>query len=191
MNIIIMNNMGIYNFQDCPVIIYDSDDRYITKAIITEHDKRDMSIEISDALEYIDQGSRLNVLIIQSGVAVEFSGRPRRVRSGRREIALFNERQRRPRAYTRHKINAPAVINSFITPAGQQPFSPPLEIIVENISSTGVLIKAPHGYFGLNSLLEIDVNIQGKDVILFVKVVREQGNADDTVSFGCKFIFLK
>ena len=180
------------NFKNCSIIIYDNNNNYITKTIITEHNKRENVIEISENLRNIDKEiSRLNVLIIHGEGAVEFSGTLRESRYDTSTVALYNERQREVRASIRHTLNSPAVIKSLISESGQMSFSPPLNMIIENISATGVLMKSHIEHFALGSIFEIHANIHGKNVVLYGSVVRKQMNADNTVRYGCKLIFIK
>lgn len=185
------NNIGVRNLKNCTALIFDNDNNYKVEATIIEHDKNEMSIAISEKLDNVKRGTRLNLLIIHSGDVIEFRGTLIGMRNGMSEITLFNERNRKARAAVRHKINASAVINNLIAETGQKPFDPPLKVMIENISATGALVKSPPGHFGINSILELSVNIHGKDVVLYGAVVREQENADNTVSYGCKLVFLK
>ena len=177
------------NFTGCPVIIYDSENSYITEAVIINHNIRETTVEVSGDLEKSETGARLNVLIINPHGAFEYSGTLRKLRNGTNEISLFNEKKREARAAVRHKLNSPAIIKSVITESGHKLETPHQEIIVENISATGALIKSLPGHIELNSTLEILVNVHGKDVVFFGSVVREQKNDDNTVGHGCKFVF--
>jgi len=179
------------NFMDCPVIIHDSDNNCMMEAIIINHNTKETTIEISEDLGKSVHGARLNVLILNPYGAFEYSGTLRKLRNRPDEIELFNEKKREARAAVRHKLNTPAIIKSVITESGHKLETPNQEIIVENISATGALIKLPSGHIELNSTLEILVNIHGKDIVFYGSVVREQINDDNTVGHGCKFVFQK
>jgi len=191
------NNMAAQNFKGCPAIVYDNYNNYIAKTIISNHNKKEMFIEIPEDLEsianvnrlHIAQVTRLKILIIHPGGAVEFNGTRRRIRNGISEIALFNERPREARTSVRHKLEFPATITNMTDKSGQKYFNPPLDITVENISTTGALITAPPGHFGLEAVLEIHLNIQGSDVMLRGRVVRRQEQGEDPATYGCRFIF--
>jgi len=174
-----------------PVVIYDSENNYITKAIIQVYDKSDMSIEISEELPDIRQGTRLSLLVIHPGGASEFSGIARRMHAGMREISLFNERQREARTSARHSLNEPAVINNLIVNAQKKALPAPLSITVENISTTGALVIAPEESIALGDVLEIDINISGQAALLYGAVVRAQPIGDGLIKFGCRFVFFE
>jgi len=77
------------------------------------------------------------------------------------------------------------------------PFEPPIKAKVNNISRTGVLLQSPSGHFEVGSVLELHINIQGRDAILYATVVRmyeeaanDEAPAKDAASYyGCKFLF--
>ena len=179
------------SFRDCPAIIYDSDNVCIAEAVIKEHDKiySTVTVEASGALDSLKKGVLVNLLIIHSGGVSEYSGTVQAARFDVAEIALFNERQREARGSQRHKLNAPATVNSLVFKIGNKVLNPVVRITVENISATGALIISPPRHFGLGYVLEIHVNIHGKDAVLYASIVRVIENEDGTVSYGCKFLF--
>ena len=178
------------SFTDSLVVIYDNSNRYITKTIITQHDKREMLIEIPEDLENIKSGARLNVLIIHSEGASVFGGVLRRTSRGMCEISLFGERQRGGRASTRHNLNAEAEVTTIIINNQQEPLQKPLPIIMENLSSTGTKIKSRLRKFDAGTILEIQFRIQGRDAIIYANILRETINDDSSFSYGCQLIFL-
>jgi len=178
------------NFKDSIVVIYDNNNNYVAQTIITEHDKREMLIEIPDSLDNIKSGTRLNVLIIHTGGVSEFGGVLRRTSRGACEISLFGERQREGRSATRHILNVPGQINNLIINNKPETLQSPLNVIVENLSSTGVLINSRDVRLETGFILQIELNIHGKEAIIFGNVVRERRNADETFSYGCHLIFL-
>jgi len=180
---------NIRELEDCPVIIYNSGGNFLIKAVVVEYDPNEMLLEVSEELPGIRQGERLLLLIIHSGGASEFSATARKVYNGRREMSIFSERQREGRAALRHELNSPAVIQNVIVDNVRMALQQPLQVTVENLSSTGALLKSVMRYFAIGNTLEIEVNIGGQDAMLYGKVVREQLNRDNTVSYGCKFVF--
>ena len=181
---------NIKSFLGCPVMVYNDENELIIESAITDHNRTYNTIVISDELRGLENGTPLNLLIIHSAGAAEFRGTLRSLINNAQEIALYNERQREARGSQRHKLNVPAKINCRIIKTGREPFTPPLEIVIDNISISGVLIKSDKKSIELGSIFEIHANIHGKDAILYTSVVREDVNADNTYSFGCRFHFL-
>ena len=184
-----MESLGV-DFRDCPVIIYDNDGNQMGSTVVKEHDKREMTISVSELPEGATQGERLDLLIIYSGGAGRFYGTPRKSMGiGAYEIALFKEHEQYSRGAERFKLSAPALINNIVTNLGKTPLEPPVKVVVKDLSTNGMLIKAPPGNFKKGQTLEIDVNIQGKDVVFYGLILREQEGDYNTVSYGCKFVF--
>ena len=185
------------NFKNYPVFIHDEDGNYIAKAIISAYFKPEMRIVISrgpedpENFDDIKIGARVNILIIHPDSTYEFSGVTRSNNGTSCEITLFRERERTGRASPRHTLNIPAFVGRMIVDSSQEQFSEPVTVIIENISATGVLVRSPLMRFKKGTALEFEVNINGKDVLLDARVVREQTNDDGSDSYGCQFIFRK
>jgi len=178
-------------FADSLVVIYDNDNNYITKTIITAHEKKENYIEIAEGLESLKTGARLNLLIVHSDGVSEFGGTLSAVRKGVFEISLFGERQRDARGAARHTLEAEAIIKDMIIKSKRYTLREPAKVTIENISATGVFLTSPEVRFVIGAVVQIEVEIHGKQTILHGKVVREQQRGDGTYSFGCQLIFLK
>jgi len=181
------------HFEDSLAVIYDSENRFITKTIITKHDRSTMYITIAEDLKGIKNGARLNVLVVHSGGASEFGGILRRSRAGisQCEISLFSEKQRYVRASKRHMLNIPAFINDLIINKKEESFIEPLHVVIEDLSTTGIRIKSPGVRLEVGYILTIEFLLNGKEAIINGKVTREQTNPDNTFSYGCQLIFPK
>jgi len=171
------------------VMIFDSNNNFISQTIVAEHNKRDMYIVVKAGLENIKTGSRLNLLIIHSQGASEFGGILKIARKGSNEISLFGEHQRGARAAMRHTLNVPALIRVIIVDTKQEMLYEAQQVIIENISTTGIMVKSPLMLFPIGAILRVESNINGKDAILYGQIIREQLNSDNTYSYGCKLIF--
>lgn len=182
------NEGGIY--RDCPVMIYDSNSgTLIIRAVITAHYMSEMVIVVSDEMKEVERGTRLSLLIIYDGGVSECNGIARGFFDGTREITLFNERQREGRSATRHVLNASAVIRSLFVDSLRHPYQPPLEVVIENISSSGALIVTAVMEFDIDNVLELNTDIGGHSAALFAKVARKQVISDSVIGLGCYFIF--
>jgi len=181
----------VRSFTDSLVVIYDNDGYFITKTMVTGHNRHEMYIEVTDGLEYIKPGSRLRLLIIHSAGASEFGGALKQIRQGIYELSLFGERPRSARGTSRHALNSSAFVSEIIINSEKVALAEPASIIIENISTTGVLVRSPELQFILGVTLQIEFSINGRSTIVYGKTVREQLNADKTYSYGCRLVFLK
>jgi hypothetical protein len=179
---------NLLSYENCPTVVYDSDGTLIKRDVIIEYDRRYMTIRIKDSLDDVKNGARINVLIIHSSGVSEFNGTMRGLINNTREISLFNQSHRTGRASARHKINVPAVIKKMMAGAKYMPLPVPLDIVVDNISTTGALIKAPPGYFTVGADVEITITIDDKDTVVYGSVVGEVEDDEGECDFGVKFI---
>jgi hypothetical protein len=172
------------SYKGCPVFIYCPEDNFIAEATVLEHDINWNVIVISESLKD-HSASRFEIIILHPGGVSEYKGTPRTLH-GFREIALFKHHQRKGRSSDRHAIYEPAEIT--VVSADKKPISPARLLLVENISTTGVLIKSPEDYFNVKSILELKITISGKEVILYAEIVRIKEN-NNNYDVGCQFIF--
>ena len=178
------------HFTNSLVFIYDDDNNFITKTVITGYDRDEMYIEVSKGLEKVKLKTRLNLLIIHSAGASELSGTLKSARQGVYEISIYGERQRDVRSTVRHKLNASAVISDMVTDSGSVALNDPLPVIVEDLSSTGILIRSQEMRFEVGAILQVEFEVHGKSVILYCEVLREQFHGGEIFKYGCKLQFL-
>jgi len=179
------------NFAGAVVFIYDSKNNLVTKTLITDYNRDEMYIEVSSGLEDVRLRSRLHLLILHSGGATELSGFLKSVRQGIYEISIFGERQREVRASARRTLNASAVISDMITDSSEKGIVEPLPVTIENMSTSGILVKTQAVRFEKGTMLQVEFKVGGKTAIIFAEVVREQKQGDDVYKYGCKLTFLE
>jgi len=180
-------------FDEALAVIYDSNNEFITKTVVTGHDKSTMYISVAHELKEVKTGARLNVLIVHPSGASEFGGILRRARTAisQCEISLFGEKQRYVRASRRHTLNIPAVVNDLIINDQEESFIEPLPITIEDLSSTGIRIKSHVLRFEVGHTLKVEFSLKGRDAIIVGQIRREQVNDDNSFSYGCQLIFPK
>jgi len=176
-------------FVDSPVFIYDNKNKLIAKTVVTGFNRDEMYIEVPRGLSSIKPKTRLHLLIIHPAGVSELSGVLKIVRQGLCEISIFGEQQREGRASDRRIINASAVISDMVTDATAQPLSEPIPVVIENISATGVLVKANAARIEPGSLLQIEFAIGGKAVVLYGEVLRVRFTDGNSFEYGCQLHF--
>jgi len=178
------------HFTDALIFIYDEKNNLITKTTITGHNRDEMYIEVSKGLENIKLKTRLQLLIVHSGGTSEVNGFLKSSRQGIFEISIFGERLKEVRTNVRHKINASAVISDMATDAEPEKLEEPIQITLEDLSTTGTLIKTWSKRFEMGTFLQIEFKLRGKDMVIFAEVVREEVHDDDVYKYGCKLEFM-
>ena len=175
---------------DCAIMIYNDDrTELIAKTFVTGYGKEEMYIEVSEGLENVKPGTRLQLLVLHPGSVSEFEGKLRSVRQGIYEISLFGLRQRDARASTRYPMKTPAQIKELVIDYERVTLIDPLNITIKNISSTGLLIISPEITLVEGVFLKLEFNLGADPYIVNCKVVREPPEGYDTDSFGCQIIF--
>ena len=178
------------NFTDAVVFIYDKDNNLITETTITGHNKVEMYIEVAKGLENVKPKTRLQLLIIHSSGVSELNGALKSVRQGIFEISIFGERQREVRTSTRHLLNASAIISDMVIGEELEKLENHINVTIENLSTTGILLKVRGNRFKIGTYLQIEFKLHNKNMMLFGEVLREQVIAKDTCKYGCKLHFV-
>lgn len=176
-----------YNFEGFPVIIYDENGEYITKTIIMAFNRSTMTISISGEIEGIERGVRLIIMIIHPNGVSEYHGIAREL-IYTREISLYKGHHRGGRAESRYLINTPAVVKKIFVSHIQNILPVPHNVCIIDISKSGVLVNSPSKRFYVGTILEISINIGGKDTLVYAKIIREVDKQDNTFDYGCNFI---
>jgi len=178
------------DFTGFPIFIYDTKNNLITRTTVTGSNRDEMYIEVSEGLKDVKPRTRLQLLIIHSSGASELNGFLKIVRQGIYEISIYGERQREVRASKRRTINASAVISDMISEPQTETLKNPVAVTIENMSTTGILLRSKSKRFVIGALLQVEMNINGKILILYGEVIREQILSDNTYKYGCKLNFL-
>jgi hypothetical protein len=181
---------NLNRFTDSLIFIYDNDNNFLAKTTVIKHDRAGMYIEVANGLKNVKPRSRLKLLIVQPDGVNELSGILNSVRQGICEIAIFGLRKRKVRNLSRHTLNASALVSDMVDSSGAEIFFVPHPVIIENLSTTGILIESQSVRFDIGSLLQIEFNIHGKNAIIFGEVVREETHDNDVFKYGCKLVFL-
>lgn len=177
------------HFVDSPVFIYDIGNNLITRTTVTGCGKDDAYIEVTDGLENTRPGTRLQLIIIHPTGASELSGTLKVVRQGIYEISIYGEHQRDVRSSARRTINASAIISDMVSSFNEKAFGSPIQITIENMSTTGILIYSQEHRLDIGSLLQIEFDVRGKTCILYGEIVREQLQFGSAHRYGCKLYF--
>ena len=178
------------HFMDSPIFIYDEMNNLITKTTVTGYDRDEMYIEVPKGTADIKLKARLHLLIIHSTGVSELSGFLRSMRQGIYEISFYGEQQREGRTSNRRTIDAFAVISDMQTDSSTAGLQEPIHILIQNISGTGVLVRIENKRLEIGTILQIELNIGGKEVILFAEVIRERDIDGNTIQYGCQLHFL-
>lgn len=178
------------DLKNCKTIIYDADKKTtIAEAEILDYNRTENVISIDTT--YIDnrESMRVSLLIIGKKGIFESMGIVRRKTMMRlREIALFGAKEKESRGATRYTVHAPAVIEEIYRDGIPIRRTPPLTVMVVNLSSSGILLETASNEFDENSAFMLNLKIAGRDTVINTIVVRRTPGEGGTWRLGCSFV---
>jgi len=177
------------DFTGSLVFIYDTDGNLLAKTTVTGHNPGKSYIEVAESMGNVKSGTRLQLLIVHESIASELGGTFNGLRKGLCRISIYGERQRDVRTSVRHTLNASAVISDMVIDSGPEELSAPLPVTIENMSVSGILIRSQEMRIETGSLLQVELNVQGKTGILYCEVIREHMHEDGAYRYGCQLYF--
>jgi len=177
------------NFVNALVFIYDSSNVLIAKTSVIRHNPEKKYIEVGEGLSNIEMKTRLQILIVHPTGACECTGMIKSERQGIFRILIYDERQRDVRVSVRRTVHANAVISDMINGTEAGTFSEPVPVVIENMSTTGILIRSGKTRLEVGSLLQIELKVEKKTGILYGEVLREQKLFAGAYGYGCQLHF--
>lgn len=179
------------NYNGCRIFIQDEDGNNVASTTVIEHNKAYMTILVRGILNNVRSDVFVTVLIMSNNGIHEYRGKLRKMltASSATEIALFQgQLKKESRISKRYVVNTKAVVKSLIINRNHVPLLNPLDISIENLSSSGVLIRTQPNCFNVNSIIELKLNIGNSPTTLYGKVVRLQAVDTHNTEYGCKLI---
>ncbi len=176
------------------VIIKDTNtQKIISDTKIIEYHKEFHSILVRLPAEYNARTERFSLLIFTQNELVAYSGTIRKVFNlGYTEIALYSGKQKEDRKATRYSVNITGSVDALVfeIEEGKKKrlkLNKPLDVLVVNMSSSGVLIAAMPDCFRINTLVRLIVTLDNEKTTLYCKIVRFSNININDAQYGCKF----
>lgn len=131
---------------------------------------------------------RVSVLIFLPDMVYEYLGMVRASIENTIEISLYHGKSRAGRKAPRYNLVSPATIQTLWI--SQQLFTlrKPMEMMTQNISSSGILISGCVNSLFLNSAFFLNLKLENQDSSFFCYVVRTVQTDPGLVHYGCKFL---
>lgn len=182
-------------YTGCKTIIRDDMTwEVIAETTILEYDKRTQTISVDDRFfgeESLGKFEHVSLLILQKSAIYECKGSLRkRNGSGHREIAIFHRHEKEDRTTQRYVVNAPAKIENLVITGNLFTLERPMDVLVENISTKGTLIRTKAGILRIGADFLLKMNIGGSITMIHSTVVRIHDEDEVTGEYGCRFNFL-
>ena len=181
-----MNVLGS-NHTDCAILIYDDAGSHLGTSTVIEHDRNSARIEVRDIPAALKVGNTCKILILSSPAPCEYDGRI--ISEGqKRYIAMFHGKEKENRAAARYKISTPAIIENLIYNGKAFPLHTPMDVMIVNISKSGVRIRAPYYSFLNGDRFQLRMKISDAEKLLIADIVHHVDFEPSSSEYGCSFL---
>jgi hypothetical protein len=174
-------------FNDHTVLIYDIDNNHLITTVVTEHDKVNKWIQVSDVPEGMKNNDDCKLLILSSPTPCEFLGKVKKV--GRDvTIAMFRGQMKENRGSARYSITASAEIDALIIDGNPHTLQTPIKVELINISTSGVRFRAPYYSLEVGDLFLMHMVISNNKKEMTTEVINYVDNGQASSDYGCRFL---
>jgi hypothetical protein len=182
----VTNLIGYHNYNNCRVIIKDANYNIVlTDTKITDFDNELLSIQIPNKFD-VTTYKELNLLILCKNQVFEYHGKVKRSFSDHIEIGLYKGRHVEHRRAQRYSIKAKGLVDKLYIRGQKVKLNQYIEVDIENISKTGVMIKALSNTFYQD--IPFDLIFLKQDLTVTCLLVWNSKIDTKYSYFGCKFI---
>ncbi len=181
------NNKNLIN---CRILVRDSKTGLLIADTVVEgfDYRRNVLTIAADALKgAVDD--KLSLLVLSKSGVLEYSGTLRKNVNNTVEIALYGERKKEDRNFTRYEMKAEGRVEALLINDERIDLRKPIPISVINISANGILFRGDIDAFRRGSKVRVRVGL--KDDNAFVseyEIVRSQNRNKATAEYGCRNI---
>lgn len=171
------------------IFIHDGMGNSIANSTIETHNREYMTVQVKGRFAGPAGSEFVSVLILAGDGIHEYKGKIRHsTKPLTTELALFKGKITENRTSKRYAINTIAGVERISMNDIPVPLQSPLTVLVVNLSTSGVLLRAVPGCFAPDSILSFRLNIGGKDAIISAQVVRVSEIDTTTHQYGCMLI---
>jgi len=175
------------DFTGCSVLIYDEAGAQPASSVILNYNRSTLRIEVKEIPRTFEAGSVYRLLILSSPSPCEFQGRV--VKEGnRKSIAMFFGHEKENRSSVRFKVKFPALIENLICDGKAYPLLTPLDVILINISQSGVRFRTPGNALSNGDRFQMKMLINNTAKLLIADVVNHIDQVNGSSEYGCRFL---
>ena len=177
------------NIVNCKILVRDSKSGIlIADTTIEGYDANRNVLTISEASMCATANGKLTLLVLGKSGVLEYSGNLRKILNGMAEIALYGEREKENRNFTRYEIKAEGRVEALLIDGERIDLRKPIPISVINISANGILFRGDIDAFKRGSKLRLRVVIKDNAFVSEYEVVRSQNRNKVSAEYGCRNI---
>lgn len=177
------------NLKNCRILIRDS----VTGELIADttaegyDPKRNLLTVFAGALSKPAK-NRLSLLALAKGGVLEYSGNLRKIVNGMAEIALYGERKKENRNFTRYEMRTEGRVEALLVGDTRIELRKPVPVAILNISANGILFRGDIDAFRRGSKVRVRVGLKDSSFVGEYEIVRSQNRNKETAEYGCRNI---
>lgn len=175
--------------KNCRILVRDSiTGELIADTTVEGYDpKRNMITIFAGALNGPAK-NRLSLLALARGGVLEYSGNLRKIANGMAEIALFGERKKENRNFTRYDMKTEGRVEALLIRDTRIELRKPVPVSILNISANGILFRGDIDAFRRGSKVRVRVGLKDNSFVGEYEIVRSQNRNKETAEYGCRNI---
>lgn len=177
------------NLKNCRILIRDS----VTGELVADttaegyDSKRNLLTVFAGALNGPAK-NRLSLLALAKSGVLEYSGNLRKITNGMAEIALYGERKKENRNFTRYEMKTEGRVEALLIGDTRIELRKPVPISILNISANGILFRGDIDAFRRGSRVRVRVGLKDSSFVGEYEIVRSQNRNKETAEYGCRNI---
>lgn len=175
------------DYTGCSILIYDTEGNHLGNTVVTDHDKATLRIEVQSVPAALAPGAGCRLLILMAPTPYEYHGRV--VKEGTKTtIAMYKGKEKENRGAARYRVDLKALIENLVCDGHAYPLHTPLEVIIVNISRSGVRFRTPYFAMMDGDRFQMRIEISGNEKLLIADVTNHTDRGTDASEYGCRFL---
>lgn len=177
------------NLKKCRILIRDSvTGELLADTTVEGYDpKRNMMTIFAGALSKPAK-NRLSLLALPKSGVLEYSGNLRKIANGMAEIALYGERKKEKRNFTRYEMKTEGRVEAMLIGDTRIGLRKPVPVSILNISANGILFRGDIDAFRRGTKIRLRVGLKDNAFVGEYEIVRSQNRNKETAEYGCRNI---
>ncbi len=177
------------NLKNCRIFVRDSiTGELVADTLVEGYDAKRNVMNISASAIRGPAENRLSLLVLTKGGVLEFSGNLRKFFSGMAEIALFGERKKEDRNFTRYDVNTEGRVEALLIGNNRVDLRKPVPVFILNLSANGILFRGDIDAFRRGSKVRVRIGLKDTAFVGEYEIVRSQNRNKETAEYGCRNI---
>lgn len=177
------------NLKNCRILLRESvTGELVADTMVEGYDSRRNMLTIASGALRGAVEHRLSLLVLAREGVLEYSGNLRKISNGMAEIALFGERKKESRNFTRYELKTEGRVEALLIGDTHIDLRKPVPVLILNISANGVLFRGDIDAFRRGTKVRVRVGLKDSSFVGEYEIVRSQNRNKETAEYGCRNI---